>query len=430
MGNSLTTEFSCTSPIETPLSFHLCFAMSIEPPLAPSPDGSVGVGSPAYYRINLALFCAGFITFVTLYDVQPLLPLFAESFGVSPALSSLPLSLATTSLAVGMLFAGTLSESLGRRRTILFALLITSLLALATGLCRSFEALLTLRLLQGMALAGVPSVAMAYLGEEMDNKALGSAMGLYISGNAFGGMSGRIGSALLCDHFKWSSAIAIIGGLSLILTLVSWFALPPQKGNTLRPFRAAYLLSSLGRQLQNRALLCLYALAFLCMGGFVSLYNYIGFRLMALHYSLPAATVSLIFLVYLLGSFSSGMVGRLTHRFPLASLLNLTLLAMFIGTLVTLFTPLPLIVFGVAGVTCGFFGAHALASSWVGRLAGNGKAQAASLYLFCYYQGSSLSGTLGGLFWEHAGWPGTAGMIATLLMIALVVASKLKLLTS
>ena len=72
----------------------------------------VSVGTPAYRRVNLALFCAGFVTFITLYDVQPLLPLFAREFGVSPAQASLPLSFATVSLALGMLLAGTLSETL------------------------------------------------------------------------------------------------------------------------------------------------------------------------------------------------------------------------------------------------------------------------------------------------------------------------------
>ena len=46
-------------------------------------------GSPAYYRITLALFLAGFATFSLLYCVQPLLPLLAREFHASPATSSL-----------------------------------------------------------------------------------------------------------------------------------------------------------------------------------------------------------------------------------------------------------------------------------------------------------------------------------------------------
>lgn len=388
-------------------------------------DGGVRNGTAAYRRINIALFCAGFVTFVTLYDVQPLLPLFAREFGVTPATASLPLSLATWALAVGMLLAGTVSGSVGRRPVIGTALVLTSLLAVATWFCHSFASLLTLRLVQGLVLAGVPSVAMAYLGEELDPSAIGSAMGLYISGNAIGGMTGRIGSALLCDYLPWHSAIALIGVISLCLSLVFLRSLPPAANFRRRPCSVGYLFSSLAQQLRDPGLLCLYGLAFLGMGGFVSLYNYIGFRLLSPPYNLSQSGVSLIFLVYLLGSFSSGVVGSLLNRFGRPMMMRMTLGTMLLGTLITLATPLPLIVMGVGVFTCGFFSAHAIASSWVARRAGTGKAQASSIYLFSYYQGSSISGTLGGIFWQQFGWQGVATMIALLVLAAFGVAALL-----
>ena len=385
----------------------------------------VSVGTPTYRRVNLALFCAGFVTFITLYDVQPLLPLFAREFGVAPAIASLPLSCATAALAIGMLIAGTVSETLGRKQVMTAALFLTSIIAMLTWFSHSFGSLLLLRLLQGIALAGVPSVAMAYLGEEMDNNAIGHAMGLYISGNALGGMSGRIGSALLCDYIPWHSAIAVIGLLSLLLSLVFLKSLPPSGNFRQRPFQAAYLFTSLYRHMREPGLLCLYGLAFLCMGGFVSLYNYIGFRLLAHPFGLSQFQVSLIFLVYLLGSFSSGVVGSLIHRFGRPFMIRLTLTVMLIGTVITLSDSLVLIVVGVGLFTCGFFSAHAIASSWVGRRARTAKAQASSLYLFAYYLGSSISGTLGGVFWQRWGWQGVAAMIALLIAAALGVAALL-----
>jgi len=388
-------------------------------------DGQVRIGTAEFRRINIALFCAGFVTFITLYDVQPLLPLFAKEFGVSPAVASLPLSCATIALALGMLIAGTVSETVGRRALMTVALFLTSLLALATIFSHSFESLLMLRLLQGLALAGVPSVAMAYLGEEMDAQAIGHAMGLYISGNALGGMTGRIGSALLCEYVPWHTAIALIGVISLLLSLIFLKSLPPSSNFHQRPFQVSYLFSSLVQHLRDPGLHCLYALAFLSMGGFVSLYNYIGFRLLAAPYQLNQFQVSLIFLVYLLGSFSSGVVGGMIHRFGRPFMIRMTLATMLAGTLITLAGSLVLIVVGVGIFTCGFFSAHAIASSWVGRRARTAKAQASSLYLFSYYLGSSISGTVGGLFWMHYGWNGVAAMIAILIVAAYGVAAML-----
>lgn len=389
------------------------------------PDGQIRSGTGAYRRANLALFCAGFVTFITLYDLQPLLPLFAREFGISPAAASLPLSFSTVALALGMLIAGTLSETLGRRAVMTTALFLTSILALLTLFSHSFEYLLTLRLAQGIALAGIPSVAMAYLGEEMDAVSIGPAMGLYISGNALGGMSGRIGSALLCEYVPWQSAIALVGVISLILSLVFLKCLPRSTNFRQRRFRFDYLFTSLYQHLREPGLLCLYGLAFLTMGGFVSLYNYIGFRLLAAPYNMSQFQVSLIFLVYLLGSFSSGIIGSLIHRFGRPFMIRLALTVMLAGTLLTLAGSMVIIVTGVGIFTCGFFSAHAIASSWVGRRAITAKAQASSLYLFCYYLGSSISGTAGGLFWMHYGWSGVAAMISLLIIAAFGVALML-----
>jgi YNFM family putative membrane transporter len=214
-------------------------------------SGAVRVGTSAFLCINVALFCAGFVTFVTLYDVQPLLPLFAREFSVSPATASLPLSVATIALALGMLLAGTVSETLGRRSVMTVSLFLTSLLAVGTLFSHSFVSLLMLRLLQGLVLAGVPSVAMAYLGEEMDAQAIGHAMGLYISGNAMGGMSGRIGSALLCSYMPWHTAIALIGAFSLLLSLLFLKILPASTNFRHRPFQFRYLFTSLYQHLRD-----------------------------------------------------------------------------------------------------------------------------------------------------------------------------------
>ena len=54
-------------------------------------------GDPAFARVTAAFFLGGFATFALLYSVQPLLPLFARDFDVSPAIASLSLSLATGS---------------------------------------------------------------------------------------------------------------------------------------------------------------------------------------------------------------------------------------------------------------------------------------------------------------------------------------------
>ncbi|MDU7767684.1 MAG: MFS transporter, partial [Serratia marcescens] len=61
-------------------------------------------GTPQFMRVTLALFSAGLATFALLYCVQPILPVLSQDFGVSPAESSLSLSVSTGLLAIGLMF--------------------------------------------------------------------------------------------------------------------------------------------------------------------------------------------------------------------------------------------------------------------------------------------------------------------------------------
>lgn len=72
-------------------------------------------GTPQFIQLTLALFSAGLATFALLYCVQPILPVLSADFGVSPAASSLSLSVSTGTMALGLLFTGPLSDAVGRK---------------------------------------------------------------------------------------------------------------------------------------------------------------------------------------------------------------------------------------------------------------------------------------------------------------------------
>ena len=111
---------------------------------------------------------AGFSTFSLLYSVQPLLPLFAAQYRLTAEAASLAVSLATGPLAIGILFAGFVSDRVGRRPLMIAAMFAAGALTLAAAVVPGWSGLLVLRFLTGVALAGVPAVAMAYVAEEVD----------------------------------------------------------------------------------------------------------------------------------------------------------------------------------------------------------------------------------------------------------------------
>lgn len=124
-------------------------------------------GTRAYWRASIALLFAGYATFSLLYCVQPLLPAFSSAFGVTPAQSSLSLSLTTAALALAIFVAGFVSEGWSRHKLMTASLTLSALLTIAVSIAPHWHQLLVLRALEGLALGGVPAVAMAYLAEEV-----------------------------------------------------------------------------------------------------------------------------------------------------------------------------------------------------------------------------------------------------------------------
>lgn len=391
-------------------------------PLAWTDEDLIRHGTPAFRRTNLALFAAGLSTFGLLYCVQPLMPLFSAHYGISAAASALSLSLTTGVLAFAMLFAGGVSDAWGRKSVMVASLLSSAVLVLLTALMPNWYALLTVRTLLGLTLSGLPAVAMTYLTEEMHAESIGLGMGLYISGSAVGGMSGRLISGVVADYFGWRIGVAVVGVVGLICGVIFWQALPPSRYFRPQALQWRALLSRFATMFRDAGLPWLFAEGFLLLGAFVTVYNYLGYRLLAPPYNLSQTVVGLIFAIYLVGTFSSAWMGHLAGKLGRRKVLWTALALMLFGVACTMMTPLWLIILGITAITFGFFGGHSIVSSWVGRRGGVAKAQASSMYLFSYYMGSSIAGASGGLFYADYGWQGVALFVGVLVLAGLLIA--------
>ncbi|SEC34169.1 MFS transporter, YNFM family, putative membrane transport protein [Rhizobiales bacterium GAS191] len=391
----------------------------------PGPDMLIRSGTAAFRNTILAMFCAGFATFALLYYVQPLLPVFSADFGLGAAQSSLALSLTTGLMAPSMLVASSVSEIVGRKPMMVASVLASSLLTLLTSFAPNWPALLALRAVTGIAIACLPAVAMAYVAEEIAPASIGLAMGLYIGGSALGGMAARLAAGILAELGSWRLAMAGLGAMGLVAGLIFWRSLPPSRHFARRALSLSEHIGGFAAHLREPGLRLLVAEGFLMMGSFVTVYNYIGYRLLAPPYAMSQASVGLIFSVYLVGIVSSPFSGAVASRLGLRNVFWVMIVVMGAGVALTLAASVGLVIAGLALMTFGFFGAHSIASSWVGRRARTAKAQAASLYLFLYYMGSSVLGSIGGIFWQREGWNGVTALVGVLLSLAFLISLRL-----
>jgi MFS transporter, YNFM family, putative membrane transport protein len=403
-------------------------------------------GEAEYRRLILALFATGVATFAALYSTQPLLGLLSTGFALPASRAAWSVSVTTLLLGIGMLAAGPLSDRWGRTGTIKGSLVLTALLGVACAVAPSWPVLLVLRGAQGLALAGTPAVALVYLREEVHASVHPRTTGLYIAGTAIGGMTGRLVAGGVADIAGWRWALAAVAALSGLCALAVVAALPASR-HALRSVAAGgsrpapgppapgppapgppvpgswrHALSAAGRAVRDRRLLCLYLIGGTSMGAFVAVYNVLGLRLTIAPYHLSVFAASLVFCVYPLGSASSAMAGRLAERIGRPVVVLAGGLFATAGVAVSLASPLPVVVLGIAMITAGFFAGHGIVSGWAAS-AGQGRqaaSQASAFYMLAYYLGSSVFGALGTNVWESGRWPALALMAGALFLTAAV----------
>lgn len=369
----------------------------------------------------MALCLGSFLVFINLYVPQPLLPELKTAYEVSTLGVSLLMSVATLSLAFALLVFGPLSDAIGREGIMRITLLLAGGCSLLLAFAPNFESLLVLRLVQGFVLGGLPAVAIAWMGDAFEKPALLSAVGLYIGANTLGGISGRIVGGAAAEVGGSSAAFIAVGVMTLVGCAIFWRLLPNSRSFTPKRFQLRRALTDIVGHLRTPVLLAAYSLGGINFLIFINQYSYITFRLAVEPYHLAASGLGLIFLTYLGGTFASTISGRLAQRFSPASCMMAGVVILMLGTAVTLNDSLLLIILGLTINAFGFFLAHSLASSWVGRYAQGARGSASALYLVFYYVGASLGGFWLEPFWQGAGWTGIAWGSWILLSITLVI---------
>lgn len=377
-------------------------------------------GSPRFRYIKLCIFFSGLSVFAQLYLFQPMLPMVAEQFGVSVGDTSLLVSSSTIGMALGLLFFAFKADSYSRKNLMVFSLISSAILTIISTWIPSLSLLIAIGVLKGFVVSGVSAVALAYLTEEVDALAVPAAISMYLSGNTIGGMSGRIMATLFAGEFGWRNAVLLIGIESFILGAVFWKLFPESKFFNSQKTDYHLKVKQMKFFLTNPYMLRLYCTAALLMGVFVSVYNYLTFRLEAKPFSLSHFIIAFIFLMYIFGVFGTMIVGRLSRRFPMNNILKASILTMIIGAALLLSENIYILIFGLGLFTLSFFAAHTMASQMTALYAKRGKSSATSIYWLFYYFGSSILGSGTGYLLHAYSWNVFIGVLMISVITALL----------
>lgn len=363
-----------------------------------------GRESKRFRNIKLCIFLSGLSVFAQLYLFQPLLPMVADDFHTTVGDSSLLVSSATIGMALGLFFFSFKADSYSRKKLMTFSLISSAILTIGSTWIPSLTLLIAIGVLKGFVVSGVSAVALAYLTEEVELSLIALAISMYLSGNTIGGMSGRILSTILAGEFGWRNAVLIIGIESLVLGLIFWKFFPESK--FFNPQKTDYHLKmkQMKRFLTDPQMLRLYFIAALLMGTFVSIYNYLSFRLETAPFSLSHFFIASIFLMYTFGVLGTMITSRLSKRMEKKQILKYSIILMFSGLLLLISENIYLLIFGLGLFTLCFFAAHTMASQMTALHAKDGKSSATSIYWLFYYFGSSFLGSGTGYLLHSTSW--------------------------
>lgn len=380
---------------------------------------------PRYRRAMVALFSAGVSVFLLLYVTQGLLPQLASGLHVSPVVASLTISATTAGVALGLIPMSSLSEIVGRVPVMTASIFVSAAIGVLLPLSPNAWWLISLRALQGFALAGLPATAMAYLADRVDPRYTTAAIGIYLSGNSIGGLGSRFLAGLVAEFAGWRIALGVLGLASMLCALVFRLLIPGEGTRPQTRLTPRALVRTLGQHLRNPLLLRLYLLGALFMVVFGAVYTVLGFRLEADPFGLTEGAVGAFFLIYLVGTVISPRVGRVAGAVGV----NRTLLAgsvlAAVGTVATLANSLVSIAVGLAIVTAGFFTGHVVASASASSSVTTARAQASALYLTIYYVANSVGATVAAATFHSHGWSGVTVLCLCCMALAAVVAVTL-----
>jgi MFS family permease len=170
--------------------------------------------------------CMNYTDRMTIFSVFPVLQ---KEMG----LSNIGLALIGSSFlwvyAVFSPIGGYLGDRFPRRPIILGSLVVFSLITFATGLARSGNELLALRCFLGVSEAAFLPPALAYIACYHLDRTRSLANSIALSGLTTGAGLGSWYGGFMTEHYSWRIGFFLLGGVGLLIAVVSMLVLRPDK---------------------------------------------------------------------------------------------------------------------------------------------------------------------------------------------------------
>jgi len=382
-----------------------------------------GAISRNYLIMTIILCWSGLVVMSSLYVTVPLIPVFADQFGITPTQASGAGSIFSLGFAVGCLMYGAISDKYGCKRVIFIGMLILSFVSFMLGLVHSFAWIIVLRGIQGAAAATFSPVALAYAVEMYPANRRVTAIGFISTGFLVAGIVGQIISSIISQQYGWNTLFVLLAVVYLITSLVVWLLLPRDEIKRGKDTSIWESLLQIGTVLKQPKLRLSYVVALVLLMSFVSMYSVLGSYLSGPEFGLSAQQILYVRAAGILGMLVSPFAGKLTQRLGVRSVLRLGLTMAVVGlACMGFFTNLSLLILMSLLFVTGIAVSVPSLVALVGELGGKSRGIAVSVYAFILFAGTSIAPILSIQFMRSGSYLLTFLMLALVLVIGLTAA--------
>ncbi|HZE20551.1 MAG TPA: MFS transporter, partial [Desulfobaccales bacterium] len=318
---------------------------------------------PSFFNFQTLVFALVAAAISTIYLTQPVLPILAQEFGVTPSQASYTVSAVILGIALANLPFGLLADRVPVKRLILVGGVVVAAAGFFGATTSNLALLVGARFVQGLFIPALTTCLAAYLSANLPLEQLNVAMGSYVSATVAGGLGGRLLGGWIHPPLHWRYALVTAALLVLVAALAALRWLPPGK------------LPGEGKKLQKGFLALLaqpglrraFQVAFGGFFVFSSIFNYLPFYLHRPPFNAPTELITLLYLTYLVGVFIGPVAGRLSNRIGNGGTMVLGSLVLVLAIALTLIQSIFVIAAALILVCAGFFSIHAAAMGSLNR---------------------------------------------------------------
>lgn len=373
-------------------------------------EGAVDAEGPLW-----PLIVTSFLALVVLYAPQPLLPQWADVYGIPETRVALVIAVALIPLAIAPLAGRPVLRRWTTVRVLRGATVLLAVCVGATALRPSFPILLGLRVGQGLAIAALLTALMTHISQvTRGGTALRRLMSVYVAATILGGFLGRAGAGMavevVSDRWFFVGCALLLLGSDLGLRRLPEQRRSPASASS-SPGEAAW------RSIwKRREVVRIYAFVFCLFFVFSAMMNFLPFRLQDIRPGASGALTGGLYAGYLLGVGTSLGSSRLTRLLGSPSTALLVGGLGLLGSLAAAVVASVAWLLGAIGLLCAaFFLAHTVAASRVNERRGDASGDVGSahdgglvngLYVAIYYTGGVLGAYLPGFVYGAYGWTG------------------------